>query len=390
MGWLRKKGRQLRKGIKKLGRKIGKAFKSILKPFAKVFNKFGPLGSMAMMFILPGIGQMMSGWGASIFQGTSIFGKVGQLGQFAGNVVKHVGNAINFVATAPQKIFQTITGGIRAGWNSLLGRDPTGGTFLSGTPDTYTDTTGLVGKELIQAETANAAVKAAAPTSWWDSFTNDVRSKWGNNNLEGLNNAWDVSGAGKAKLDSFVGDFQKMGGEIKDVFTGDGRTGLTEEAAKELAAKDVNFDFDSFKKGTNKLYRLDRPGAIGNIRDVTSSIGDVTVPGVGDVGDVAWGTSAALGTYSTLAQYGVVGSDDPIRGSSGMGYAATDQLGSIHDQGPTIQPWSFDPNISVAQNNINAQNTWNNSLGLPQGFDPFATPGFGLTYEQWYQQQMTA
>jgi len=51
---------------------------------------------------------------------------------------------------------------------------------------------------------------------------------------------------------------------------------------------------------------------------------------------------------------------------------------------------SFDPNISVAQNNINAQNTWNNSLGLPQGFDPFATPGFGLTYEQWYQQQMTA
>jgi hypothetical protein len=59
MGWLRKKGKQLRKGIKKIGKKIGRAFKSILKPFAKVFNKLGPLGSMAMMFIFPGIGQIL-------------------------------------------------------------------------------------------------------------------------------------------------------------------------------------------------------------------------------------------------------------------------------------------------------------------------------------------
>jgi hypothetical protein len=360
MGWLRKKGKQLRRGIKKIGRKIGKAFKSILKPFAKIFNKFGPLGSMAMMFILPGIGQMLSGFGANWVTST--------LGKFAGNVVKHVGNAINFVATAPQKIFQTITGGIRAGWNGLFGGQA--GTMVDG------NVLGVIDP-----------VTGKAPTSWWDSFTNDVRSKWGNNNLEGLNNAWDVSGAGKAKLDSFVGDFQKMGGEIKDVFKPDTREAITQIEADTLLE---NMDPSILEKN----YKIVPEGALAKLRQgtgtLTKKIGDVTVPGVGDVGDVAWGTSAALGTYSTLAQYGVVGSDDDVRGGSGMGYAATDQLGSIEDQGPLIQPWSFDQNISVAQNNTNAQNTWNTSLGFPQGFDPSATPGYGFSYQQWLQQQMAA
>lgn len=48
-----------------------------------------------MMMILPGIGQMMAGFGAGAVTQT--------LGAFAGNAVKFVGNAINFVATAPQK-----------------------------------------------------------------------------------------------------------------------------------------------------------------------------------------------------------------------------------------------------------------------------------------------
>ena len=368
MGWLRKKGRQIRKGIKKLGRKIGKAFKSILKPFAKVFNKFGPLGTMAMMFILPGIGQMMAGWGASIFQGTSIFGKVGQLGQFAGNVVKHVGNAINFVATAPQKIFQTITGGMRAGWNGLFGGQA--GTMVDG------NVLGVIDP-----------VTGKAPTSWWDSFTNDVRSKWGNNNLEGLNNAWDVSGAGQAKLDSFVGDFQKMGGEIKDVFKPDTREAITQIEADTLLE---NMDPSILEKN----YKIVPEGALAKLRQgtgtLTKKIGDVTVPGVGDVGDVAWGTSTALGAYSTLAQYGVVGSDDPVRGSSGMGYAATEQLGSIYDQGPRIQPWSYDPNMGVAQNMNSYANVYNQAMGFPQGFDPMFSPLYGESFNQSYRRQLTA
>ena len=175
--------------------------------------------------------------------------------------------------------------------------------------------------------------------------------------------------------------------EIKDVFKPDTREAITQIEADTLLE---NMDPSILEKN----YKIVPEGALAKLRQgtgtLTKKIGDVTVPGVGDVGDVAWGTSAALGTYSTLAQYGVVGSDDDVRGGSGMGYAATDQLGSIEDQGPLIQPWSFDQNISVAQNNTNAQNTWNTSLGFPQGFDPSATPGYGFSYQQWLQQQMAA
>ena len=124
MGWLRKKIKQLGRGIKKIGKKIGKAFKSVLKPFAKIFGKLGPLGSMAMMMILPGIGQLMAGWGAG-WVTTNI-------GAFAGKAVSFVGNAINYVASAPQKIFSTITNGIGAGWNALTGASSaTGGSWFT-------------------------------------------------------------------------------------------------------------------------------------------------------------------------------------------------------------------------------------------------------------------
>ena len=73
MGWLKKKIKQLGKGIKKIGKKIGGAFKKILKPFAKIFNKLGPLGSIALMMILPGLGTLIAGWGAGILGGTGAF-----------------------------------------------------------------------------------------------------------------------------------------------------------------------------------------------------------------------------------------------------------------------------------------------------------------------------
>ena len=406
MGWLRKKGRQLRKGIKKLGREIGKAFKSIMKPFAKVFNKFGPLGSMAMMFILPGIGQMMSGWGAGFAKGGSFLSK------FAGKVVQHVGNAINFVATAPQKIFKTITSGMSAGWNSLLGRDPTG---LNVNQMLETMDPSVV---------SDVVKEAGAPTSWWQNFTNDVKSAWTSkgvvakvddpgglfkkDQLVGKGNFWDVSEQGQARIANFGVDLSDMGGDIKRVFKKDPNAITLDDASvkggdfyNQFLDKNNNFNQAGFDealknlkdKGFYKKYTLDRTGVFGNIKDVTSAIGDVTVPGVGELGDVASVGSMALGAYSTAAQYGLVGSDDPVRGRSGFGARAEEQLYS-GDQGGiynlSAPTWSYDSGASLFQNQNNAINSWNNNYGLPQGFDPYATPGYGVNYERWLEQQLTA
>ena len=390
MGKIRKIGKKIRRGIKKIGKKIGKAFKSIIKPFAKVFGKLGPLGSMAMMFILPGIGQMMAGWGANLAAGTSFLGtSLGTVGQLAGHAVKFVGNAINFVATAPQKIFQTITSGITNGWNALLGRDPTA-LNVSGMLETMDPS---VVSEIVKEEGASwfGNFKADMQSVWTSGGAVDTLGKFGpKGEIVGKGNWFDYSRQGQAKLGSFGSDFKQMGTDIKKVFEKDNRIKVTADNVASTITDPAELEL--FNKGDHLKYVLDREGVFGNIRDVVggtgSKIGDITVPGVGDVSDVASVSSMAMGAYSTLSPF--VGSDDPVRGGSGMGYAATDQLGSIYDQGPTIQPWSFDPNISVAQNNMNAQNTWNTSLGFPQGFDPYATPGFGFSYPQWVQQQMAA
>ena len=65
MGWIRKKAKQIGKGIKSVFNGVGKAFNKV---FGGLFKKLGPIGSIALMFFLPGIGQLFS-QGLSWLQG---------------------------------------------------------------------------------------------------------------------------------------------------------------------------------------------------------------------------------------------------------------------------------------------------------------------------------
>ena len=57
MGWLRKKAKQIARAFRKVGRKLKKGLGKI----AKAFGQLGPLGSIALSFILPGLGGI-AGW----------------------------------------------------------------------------------------------------------------------------------------------------------------------------------------------------------------------------------------------------------------------------------------------------------------------------------------
>ena len=57
MGKLKKLGKKIWKGVKKVGKKIGRGFKKAFNEVGKAFGKLGPLGTIAMMFILPGLGS---------------------------------------------------------------------------------------------------------------------------------------------------------------------------------------------------------------------------------------------------------------------------------------------------------------------------------------------
>ena len=106
MGWLRKKAKQIGNVFKKIGKKLKKGLGKI----AKAFGKLGPLGSLALSFILPGIGSAIGGWlGVGGAGANTIFGSI-----FRG--IKFVGSK---VSGAFGSVWKTVSGAIEGGLNKI-------------------------------------------------------------------------------------------------------------------------------------------------------------------------------------------------------------------------------------------------------------------------------
>ena len=338
MGWLRKKIKQLGRGIKKIGKKIGKAFKSVLKPFAKFFNKLGPLGSIAMMMILPGLGTAIAGWGAA-------------LGPGIGTAIQFVGNAINFVATAPQRVFGTITNALGTGWNALT--------------------------------TATGAEGGTWFTRFGDAFKKSWKDKGGSELWK-----WDVS-----EEESWL---TKGIDKIKDRRAPDTPSPVEDLASRSeqgpLASEQVKTPQGDDPMGVGES--LEKKGLFGKVRSGTEGLKDKDlfgVKGLGTVGDAYWATSTGINAMNMYNQFAP--QDDQVYGGYGdFGIQASELLGPTTDLGGmyniSAPTWSYDYNQSFQQNQQNSRNVWNNAYGLPEGFDSASMPGWGFGYDQWFMQSM--
>lgn len=93
MGKLRKIGKKIGSKFKKIGKKLMKGFGKV----AKVFGKLGPLGSIALSFIIPGMG----GWINSLAGGNTFLAPVAEALQTVGGAVKNgIGKVFNRVTDA--------------------------------------------------------------------------------------------------------------------------------------------------------------------------------------------------------------------------------------------------------------------------------------------------
>lgn len=116
MGWLRKKAKQLGKVFKKVGKKLKKGLGKI----AKAFGKLGPLGSIALSVMLPGLGNI-AGW-----LGNTI-SAMGPAGKFLVDISTSIYNAIatpfkyvkGKISTGLGKVFNTVSGAIENGMNTV-------------------------------------------------------------------------------------------------------------------------------------------------------------------------------------------------------------------------------------------------------------------------------
>ena len=382
MGWLRKTIKKIGKGIKKVGKKIGKAFKKVLKPFAKIFNKLGPLGTIALSMFLPGIGTALAGWGAG-------------MGNVLGTMIKFVGNAINYVATAPQKIFGTITDALGASWNTLTGA--TSGTWK---PGSWFDNFSKQMNDRIAGDGWFGGKSGS-----WASFdtTANLPISDGSVMFNEATNTWQDSVSGKnLKLDSagkpisldvgqqvyeYKGPFSKAAStEPKLVsdgtvdFTGDVGEGTYVDS---ITRKPLKLDSSgkpiSLKKGATWSGQTE--SFLGRGRDKLGAFREKH-------DDKFWAASLGTNAYQAYNQF-APRDDDPFGVGGGYTYAwdalskAEDtSQGLFNTQSPT---WDYNYSTSLMANQQSAANTWNSNYGFSQEFNPFATPGYGWGYEQWLQ-----
>lgn len=163
MGWLRKKAKQIAGAFRKVGRKLKKGLGKI----AKAFGKLGPLGSIALSFILPGIGGAIGSW----YKGLD---STGFLKQFIGKL----GDVYGIVKDKVGFVFNKVTDAVEFGLNKLS--TPFGGTAGTNLRNFVSDmTNGFVEKsstteavDLTEKVQANLSDKIEGVTS--DTVTSSV------------------------------------------------------------------------------------------------------------------------------------------------------------------------------------------------------------------------
>lgn len=154
MGFLSKIGRGLKKafksvfkGIKKVVKPIGKALKKGLGKIGKVFGKLGPLGTLALSLMLPGLGALWTQFG----------GWASTLGGPLGTIMKGIATAGNTIGNVYSSVTGMISDTVGKIAGNTIGKIPVGGG--KNLTDVYKGFTEWVGKSM-----DNLRMKAGLPT----------------------------------------------------------------------------------------------------------------------------------------------------------------------------------------------------------------------------------
>ena len=100
MGFLKKVGKKIARGF----RKVGRALKKGLGKIGKAFGKLGPLGSLALSFMLPGIGTWLT---------------TGPLASVVNPILNGISSATNFIKGGVKTVFGKVTDAIEYGMNAV-------------------------------------------------------------------------------------------------------------------------------------------------------------------------------------------------------------------------------------------------------------------------------
>jgi hypothetical protein len=218
MGWLRKKAKQIGRAIKKVGKKLKKGFGKV----AKAFGKLGPIGTIAMSFILPGLGSAMSGWLSNF--GSNVMNMLPEgMSTFISNVGTKIHEVASGIGEGIGKVFGKITDGIEYGMNKLgspFGKGDIGSNFRNFLNDLSGGRIGEAefGTEAaIDAPAVPTTPKASKVDTTGEGMTGDeklakmdLKPKKGEESIIDLSKRTDLTTAEKIKLSKEAKTFSRV------------------------------------------------------------------------------------------------------------------------------------------------------------------------------------
>ena len=122
MGWLRKKAKQIGKGIKKIGKGLKKVMGKIMKPFAKL----GIVGQIALGMIMPwaagAIWQGLTGTAFSLGSFGTVADNLAQSSNLFAHAAGRVMQGVHWGATTIQGAYNTVTEGLKTGFTKFTNK----------------------------------------------------------------------------------------------------------------------------------------------------------------------------------------------------------------------------------------------------------------------------
>ena len=112
---------KLWKGVKKVVKKIGKGIKKVAMKVGKFMNKIGIVGQIAMSFLLPGLGEILGGWAATMMGSSSaIVSGAGKFLNAAVNIGQKASSIVSSVTEGVTKVVGEVVGAVA---NKIPGMD---------------------------------------------------------------------------------------------------------------------------------------------------------------------------------------------------------------------------------------------------------------------------
>jgi len=363
-GW-KKLGSSIAKGMRKIGRGVKKGFKKV----TKAFGKLGPLGHLALFFILPGMGQVMGSW----------------MGQFGSKVMKMLPKG--FANT-----LGTIGGGIKSAasfaYNNTIGAVyntvskalTTGIDFVT---KPFMDGTGAATR--FQNFVSDTTKKFSAPGPTGPEITQGAKDSVAemDKRIEKIKGETGTIKPSKEAIarDKTLTEAQKISAEARrrsEALLESTKPSVTDKTVTDTVASAK----DTIASGEEKKSWYE------SYKDLKTGVSEKDIPGLGvNIGEATKVAKDATGVFTAYKYF----NPDDVSGdfynpNIGMANQLNESTDSFTMAGVDA---TFIPNVSSS--NVNTAATNYTKMFGAVGIDPVVSalnaPGYGYTFEDYLNGQ---